>query len=701
MSAHLALAMPPTAGDGSGDSDSRVTKALDCIDAGFALLGHQGEVIFGNRAWHEWHQQALGLQPSTGDAVPTPLAEALAAATASGREWLSGWRKHLDAADGSWHETCWQTGRWVRARFARQNDGTIVASLLDVSEQHKREFALYESAERFRSFATTSGDWFWELDEKLCYRMRTENAANATVAKDEAVIGQSFIERLRRSASAADEVDVIARTMDSREPFRELDVRLVDSDGNERITSLSGTPFIGKDGSFRGYRGIGRNVTEAYGLARRLKHQATHDDLTGLANRAGLIARINNLIAEKKNLSTQYALCFLDIDQIKAINDTCGQAAGDALINRIARILRRGLRGADTVARLGGDEYAVLLSHCDPHQAQELAEKIRKGIANHPFNWQGQQFRVAVSVGVAPLTNDMLDATELLRAADSACYAAKERGRNRVKLYALDDSTLNLRQGEMHWVARIHSALAENRLQMYLQPIAPTAAPAGTGSPNHLHFEALLRMNGKDGRIFPPSAFLPAAERYNLAGQIDAWVLDDILGWLDRSPLFLNHLNVLAVNLSGQSLGDAAFLNHVHERMRRHPLAARKLCFEITETAAISNLDRVQEFMQSIRGFGTRFALDDFGAGLSSFAYLRTLDVDYLKIDGLFVKAVHEDPVYEAMVRSINEVGHVMGKKTIAEFVENDNVRDKLVSIGVDFVQGYGIGMPVPFEEML
>ncbi|MFT5446790.1 MAG: diguanylate cyclase (GGDEF)-like protein [Gammaproteobacteria bacterium] len=697
MSGRLAPGLPPAVDDG-GD---RIAQALDGIDAGFALLGNRGEVIFANRAWHEWHQEALGLEPTAGDAVPEPLAAALAAATASGREWLNGWCKHLDAADGSWNETCWQTGRWVRAKFARQDDGTIVASLLDVSEQHERELKLYESAERFRSFATASGDCFWELDKKLCYRMRTENAANATVAKNETVIGQNFIERLRRFAVTADEVDVIARTMASREPFRELDVRLVDSDGNERISSLSGTPFVHEDGSFHGYRGIGRNVTEAYGLARRLKHQATHDDLTGLANRAGLIARINSLIAARKSSSTQHALCFLDIDQIKVINDTCGHAAGDALINRVAQILHNGLRGADTVARLGGDEYAVLLSQCDPHQAQGLAEKIRKGIANHPFNWEGQQFRVTVSVGVAPLTDDMLDAGELLRAADSACYAAKERGRNRVKLYSLDDSTLNLRQGEMHWVARIHAALAENRLQMYLQPIAPAAAPTGTGNSNHLHFEALLRMNGKDGRIFPPGAFLPAAERYNLASQLDAWVLDDVLGWLDRSPLFLDHLNVLAVNLSGQSLGDAAFLNHVHERMRRYPLAARKLCFEITETAAISNLDRVQEFMQNMRSFGTRFALDDFGAGLSSFAYLRTLDVDYLKIDGMFVKDVHEDPIHEAMVRSINEVGHVMGKKTIAEFVENDDVREKLVSIGVDFVQGYGIGMPVPFEEVV
>jgi diguanylate cyclase (GGDEF)-like protein len=531
--------------------------------------------------------------------------------------------------------------------------------------------------------------------------MRTTNAANDMHETDAEVIGQGFIEQLRQVAVAADEVEVIVRTMASREPFRELDVRIIDSDGKERVSSFSGTPFVGADGSFRGYRGIGRNVTEAYGLASRLKHQATHDDLTGLANRAGLMARIDKLINAGKTSPTQHALCFLDIDQIKVINDTCGHCAGDALINRIAKLLGNGLRGADTVARLGGDEFAVLLSHCDPHQAQNLAEKIRKGIADHPFNWEGRQFRVTVSVGVAPLAHDMQEAGELLRAADSACYAAKERGRNRVKLYALDDSTLNLRQGEMHWVARIHAALAENRLQMFLQPIAPATVPTGTAGSNHMHFEALLRMNGKDGRVFPPGAFLPAAERYNLASQIDAWVLDDILGWLDRSPLFLDHLDVLAVYLSGQSLGDTAFLNHVHERMRRHSLAARKLCFEITETAAISNLDRVQEFMQSLRSFGCRFALDDFGAGLSSFAYLRTLDVDYLKIDGMFVKDVHEDPIHEAMVRSINEVGHVMGKKTIAEFVENEQIREKLVSIGVDFVQGYGIGMPVPFEEVL
>ena len=249
----------------------------------------------------------------------------------------------------------------------------------------------------------------------------------------------------------------------------------------------------------------------------------------------------------------------------------------------------------------------------------------------------------------------------------------------------------------MHWVARIHAALAESRFEMYLQPIARSS----DDDTQYRHYEALLRMNGRDGRIFSPGAFLPAAERYNLASQIDVWVLDNILEWLDRSPLFLDHLQVMAVNLSGQSLGEPAFLSHVHDRMRRYPLAARKLCVEITETAAISNLERVQDFMKSMRDFGTRFALDDFGSGLSCFAYLRTLDVDYLKIDCMFVKDVHQDPIHETMVRSINEVGHVMGKQTIAEFVENDEVRQKLAEIGVDYVQGYGIGVPVRFHEVL
>jgi len=681
--------LPAAAGYVSGVPDTARGDAqalLDALDHGVAILDAQGRIVSCNAAWTEAHATLLGQAPEPGDELAADLARARQAR----------YGEHLARRDGRWLELRWPAGRWMRARIATTTDGRLLSLLVDVTEERERERALREDAERFRAYAETSGDWLWELDERLCYTWVAGSVHGAESDAEHGLLGTAFLEWLGALAADARDIEPIACALRAREPFREVDVRLRDTGDSQHVASLSATPFVGADGRFAGFRGIGRNITEARELASRLTYQAHHDDLTGLANRRALERRIAELLAAPGEGSGN-ALLFLDMDQIKLINDTCGHAAGDALLGRVARRLREALRGAETVARVGGDEFAVLLRDCDPERAMAIAQKIRESIQKRPFVWQGQHFRVTASIGAAMLGSDMQGAAEVMRAADSACYAAKEGGRNRAKLYSLDDSTLNIRRGEMHWVARLHRALAEKRFELYLQPIAPAT---GTGG-DFRHYEALLRMNGADGHCFSPGAFMPAAERYNLASQIDSWVLDEALGWLDRSPLFLDHLQVLSVNLSGQSLGEPAFLGHVRERVRRFPLAARKLCFEITETAAISNLEPVQEFMASVRAHGCRFALDDFGAGLSSFAYLRTLDVDYLKIDGMFIRDLEDDPINVAMVRSINEVGHVMGKQTIAEYVETDAVRDRLAGLGVDLVQGYGIGKPVPFADVV
>jgi diguanylate cyclase (GGDEF)-like protein len=673
------------------DIDAMVL-AFNALEQGVAVTDTNSVVLTCNAAWRRWHQSLFGTSAGPG----TCMRELATPGDGHERDRYKRYLSHQEYADGTWLRMTVPDAQHVRVRFWREEAGRTVAVIEDETENRSRELEFRDSAARFRDFAESSGDWFWELDEALHYRVCTGAGRDGGGSED--VTGQGFIARLQETAVNSREVETISRSMAAREAFREIEVRLLDTDGQERLTSLSGVPFAGDDGTFQGYRGSARNVIQSNGLASRLAYQASHDDLTGLANRRALEARITELLAEGLVGKHGHALCFLDLDQFKVVNDTCGRGAGDTLLNHLAKLLRDGLRGADTVARLGGDEFAVLLRDCEPTQAEGIAEKMRKAIAKRPFTWEGQQFRVTASVGVAPLSSSsMKNAGDVLQAADSACFAAKERGRNRVKLYALDDSTLNLRQGEMHWVARIHSTLAENRFELQVQPIAPAAGD----DPDHLHFEALLRMNGRDGRQFSPGAFLPAAERYNLAIQIDSWVLAESLDWLHRSPLFLDHLHTLSMNLSGQSLGEPSFLSHVKERLRAHPDAARKLCFEVTETAAISNLDRAQEFIAAMREFGCTFALDDFGSGLSSFAYLRTLDVDYLKIDGVFVKDCHEDPIHKAMVRSINEVGHVMGKKTIAEFVENEDIRATLVEIGVDYVQGYAIGKPVPFADVV
>jgi diguanylate cyclase (GGDEF)-like protein/PAS domain S-box-containing protein len=664
------------------------------MDEGLAVLQPGGAVLDANACWRRMHRALIGhgsaAERDGWPSDPGPV-------DGANRGARDAYRKHFSRCDGRWLELPSHGGRWLHSRFQQLGDETVLAVLRDITDLHDRELELCSSVERFRAYAESSGDWLWELDAELRCTHASANLRESQHVDPQSLIGSDFVQRLKELAMDPAETKPLAHSLLTRAPFRELELRLRDCDGEALVTSLSGTPISDAKGSFAGFRGIGRNVTEAHELASRLAYQATHDDLTGLANRRALEEAITRLLSRRGDDDSDHALCFLDVDQIKVINDTCGHAAGDALLNRVARMLGQGLHGADTVARLGGDEFGVLLRDCDPKRAHEIAQKIRGAIQKRPFTWEGQQFRITVSIGVAPLGDDLPNAAEVMRAADSACYAAKEGGRNRVKLYSLVDSTLNLRKGEMHWVARIHSALAEKRLELYAQPIVPTLAGPG----EYRHFEVLLRMNGRDGRCFAPGAFLPAAERYNLASQIDSWVLEETLSWLDRAPLFLDHLHVLSVNLSGQSLGEQAFRSHVRERVRRNALAARKLCFEITETAAISNLEPVQEFMKSMREFGCSFALDDFGAGLSSFAYLRTLDVDYLKIDGMFVKDLDDDPIHLAMVRSINEVGHVMGKKTIAEFVESEAIRERLAGIGVDMVQGFAIGEPAPFADFV
>jgi diguanylate cyclase (GGDEF)-like protein len=430
-------------------------------------------------------------------------------------------------------------------------------------------------------------------------------------------------------------------------------------------------------------------------LQRRLAHQSTHDELTGLLNRTGLQQAMTALMA--RPCDTGHLLCYLDLDQFQVINDTCGYEAGDRLLQRVAASVRALAGEHGAVARLGGDEFAVLFPRCSRADSRDAANRLARSVSDDDFVWDGLSFHITATVGAAHSSKVDGDARDLLRAADSACYTAKDGGRDRIKLFSADDSTMNLRHGQMHWVARLNGALQENRFVLHLQPIVPTAG----GDGGYLHFEALIRLHQRDGREISPAQFMPAAERYNVISAIDRWVIERSIQVLDDNPLFLDHLSNLALNLSGCSVADAQFLEWCVERLQRHPHVARKLCFEITETAVMAKLSQAQRFIASMREMGCQFALDDFGAGLSSFAYLKELDVDYLKIDGQFVKDLDSDPVHEAMVRAIHQVARVMGKKTVAEYVETDAIRTRLAEIGVDLAQGYGVGKPVPFEEVL
>jgi len=439
------------------------------------------------------------------------------------------------------------------------------------------------------------------------------------------------------------------------------------------------------------------DVTETRLLSEKIVYQASHDALTGLVNRSEFDSILQQLVREASVDTVEHALCYLDLDQFKVVNDTSGHLAGDELLRQLGDVLREHIRKGDVLARLGGDEFGILMINCALDEAFYACDKLRNLIRDFQFAWEDRSFSIGVSIGISSINSCTGNAVDSLKEADAACYAAKEKGRNRVHVFRFDDEELASRQGEMQWVEKIQRGLEENSFILYGQLIVPLLE----GHQEGLHFETLVRYIDEQGNIIPPGAFLSAAERYNLATALDKWVIDHLFEWLASHPDCLDRLAVCSVNLSGLSLSDESMLSFITCAFEKYSIPTSKICFEITETAAIGSLKNATKFIQHLRGMGSSFSLDDFGSGLSSFAYLKNLPVDFLKIDGLFVKDILHDQVDLAMVRSINEVGHVMGKKTIAEFVENKEIFELLNQLGVDYAQGYGIAKPVPLDELL
>ncbi len=435
--------------------------------------------------------------------------------------------------------------------------------------------------------------------------------------------------------------------------------------------------------------------TEAHILSEQLSYQASHDALTGLVNRRAFEMRLEQALHSAHEQNLEHALLYLDLDQFKIINDTCGHIAGDALLRQLSHVLQSRVRKQDTLARLGGDEFGILMERCALQNALRVANSLCTAVGDFRFAWVDKVFQVGASIGVVSIHAASDNLGNLLSAADSACYAAKDAGRNRVHLYTEDDVNLALRRGEMQWATRINQALEDNRFQLAFQPILPLS-----GSQAGHHYELLLRMKDEFGEIVLPGAFLPAAERYHLAVKLDHWVVRSALDWLSGNPEHLDDLCLCTINLSGHSLGDVPLLTYLLERLADQPSLTNKICFEVTETAVIANLGDALRFIYALKDIGCRFALDDFGSGLSSFAYLKKLPVDFIKIDGIFMEGIVNDPVSLALVNSINDIGHVMGMETIAEFVENERILAQLRAIGVNYGQGYLIGKPRPLAEL-
>lgn len=431
----------------------------------------------------------------------------------------------------------------------------------------------------------------------------------------------------------------------------------------------------------------------------RLAWQAKHDPLTGLVNRREFEQRLEEVLLIAKTEPQKHSLCYLDLDRFKIVNDTCGHGAGDELLRQVTALLRSQVRATDLLARLGGDEFGLLLYNCSPKQALAIANSLRQSLQEFRFIWDDKTFTIGVSIGLVAIDPDTPNLTNALNAADAACYVAKNTGRNRVHIYQSDDREVARQHSQIHWVAKLTKALEKNRFCLYYQPIISLAPDRSAWE----HYEVLLRLHDETGTLVSPMIFIPAAERYHLMQNIDRWVIRTLFA--SQGEYYRENWNrcqqkgercMYSINLSGASMVDDQFVDFLHEQFAAYRVPPQVICFEITETVAITNLSRARKLIHEVKNLGSCFALDDFGSGMSSFAYLRNLPVDYLKIDGDFIKDIVEDATDLALTEAINHIGHVMGLQTIAEFVENNTILEKLKVLGVDYAQGYGIAKPRP-----
>lgn len=611
-------------------------------------------------------------------------------------------RKHL-AGDidlfESIHRTRHRDGEWrwmlSRAKAVADSEGRprrLVGIELDITERKSFEEALHREKERAHITLESIGDGVISTDGSGRIEYLNPTAEQLTGWKLDDAAGRPIDDVFRTYHEETCEPleNPLAVAMRSRKPLKSLRPTLmIRRDGSEIYVESTASPMRDGEDQLMGGVLVFHDVSESRELNRRISYHTSHDILTGLVNRTEFEKQLGRALRNVDDSDAHYALCYLDVDQFKIVNDSCGHTAGDTLLAQLGQLLKSKIRWRDTLARLGGDEFGLLLESCALDEAVDIAETLRETVQAFKFAWDERVFRLGASVGVVPLTAGQFDAAGLLSAADSACAAAKESGRNRVHVFQDNDIDMMRRRREMQWAARVNHALEDSRFELYQQLIQPL-----NGTAEGDHFELLLRLRDEKNRLVPPGEFIAAAERYNLMPNIDRWVLSQAFRWLLESDAEREALSLCSINLSGQSLGDDKFLPFVIERLNATGLDPRKICFEITETAAIASYSKARQFIKALKDLGCRFALDDFGTGLSSFGYLKNFPVDYLKIDGSFVKGILSDPIDREMVRSINEIGHLTGKKTIAEFAENDDVIAMLRSMGVDFAQGYGVAEP-------
>lgn len=593
-------------------------------------------------------------------------------------------------ANGEW--------RWIQSRIRGSVDEQghlrrLVGVETDITERKLYEEALFREKESAQITLQSIGDGVVTTDDQGVVQYLNPVAESLTGWKLDDAVGLPIDEIFRGFHEETCEpvenpVMVAMRRNRSTKSLRPT--LLIRRDGNELYIENTAAPIRDASGTVTGGVLVFHDVTESRELNRRLSYAASHDILTELVNRREFENRLERALKSAAAHETSYAILYLDLDQFKIVNDACGHAAGDELLQQLGALLKSKIRWRDTLARLGGDEFGVLLEGCSMEEALRTAETLIEAINGFRFVRDDRAFSLGASVGVVSITDPSDDVATLLNAADSACAAAKEAGRNRVYSYQENDIDLMKRRKEMQWAARISNALDEERFELFRQTIQPLQAGLDTGA----HYEMLLRMRDENGALISPDLFIAAAEHYGLVPRIDRWVISSVFRWLVSEADERERLSLCSINLSGQSLTDEKFLPFVIDQFQRSGISGSQICFEITETAAIASYAQANRFIHALKELGCRFALDDFGTGLSSFGYLKHFPVDFLKIDGSFVKEILHDAIDREMVRSINEIGHLTGKQTIAEFAENAEIITMLQGIGVDYAQGHGVSKP-------
>jgi len=581
--------------------------------------------------------------------------------------------------------------------LAQDPDGNsyVVGHAHDVTDQVQAERDLRQSEQRFRDFAETAADFFWEQDANLRFTFVSKRSYGIMGLSWRDLIGASWDELLSVHGSPDDTWQQDLRSMATHAPLDGIELKWTRPDGESRVMRLGGRPVYDASGAFSGYRGVGSDVTESHQLSEQIAYQAAHDHLTGLLNRRAFETRVQGAVTTAKERGSQHALCYMDLDQFKLVNDTAGHTAGDELLRSLVAFLQHLVRRGDTLARLGGDEFGLLLENCTKNDAVELAQSIVDCVRRFRFAWKDQNFTIGISVGVTPINANTESAIRVMSQGDVACYTAKEMGRNRIHMYDETSIEPTRLHEEFFQAAELQAALAEDRFEIHAQPMYYLDNEEKCLH----HYELLIRLVDKSGNLVAPGKFLPAAERYGMMSAVDRWVVKYTCRTFG-SKIQLPPDVGLSLNLSRASLLDKFLIDEIIQEINQSPLPGKQICFDISESTASLNPSEALRNIKKLKTTGCEVALDDFGSGLSSFAYLKTLPVEYLKIDGAFIRDMASDSIDRSMITMINDVGHMIGTQTVAKSVENEENMVALRKLGIDFVQGYYLGRPAPVDEM-